>query len=111
KSIPKVHIYGIPFSKMSMKETVDYLVKRIEAQEQTHIITANPIMVMTALEKPAYKEMMLKSDLIVPDGAGIVWAARQAGNPVAERVTGIELLHELFRKGEQHHWKVFLLGT
>lgn len=111
KPIPQVHIYGIPFSKMSMKETVEYLTERIEAQQQTHVITANPIMVMTALQKPAYKEMMLKSDLIVPDGAGIVWAARQAGDPVTERVTGIELLHELFRKGEKHHWKVFLLGT
>lgn len=111
KTIPTVHIYGIPFSKMSMNETVQYLTDRIAAGEQTHVITANPIMVMTALEKPSYKEMMLKSDIIVPDGAGIVWAAQKAGNPVAERVTGIELLHELLKVGEQHHWKIFLLGT
>lgn len=111
KTIPKVHIFGIPFSKMGMKETVQYLTNRINGREQTHVITANPIMVMSALEHPSYKEMMLKSDLIVPDGAGIVWAAQKGGNPVAERVTGIELLHELFRVGEEHHWKVYLLGT
>jgi N-acetylglucosaminyldiphosphoundecaprenol N-acetyl-beta-D-mannosaminyltransferase len=111
KTIPTVHIYDIPFSKMNLKETVQYLTERIEANEQTHVITANPIMVMSAVEKPAYREMMLKSDIIVPDGAGIVWAAQKAGNPVAERVTGIELLHELFKQGEQRHWKVFLLGT
>jgi len=111
KTIPKVHIFGIPFSKMDMKATVQYLTDRINAREQTHVITANPIMVMSALEQPSYKEMMLKSDLIVPDGAGIVWAAQKGGDPVAERVTGIELLHELLKVGEEHHWKVYLLGT
>ncbi|MFC6334923.1 WecB/TagA/CpsF family glycosyltransferase [Paenibacillus septentrionalis] len=111
KTIPKVHIFGIPFSKMDMKDTVQYLTDRINAGQQTHVITANPIMVMSALESPSYKEMMLKSDIIVPDGAGIVWAAAKGGDPVAERVTGIELLHELFKVGEAHHWKVFLLGT
>jgi len=111
KTIPKVHIFGIPFSKMGMKDTVQYLTDRINAREQTHIITANPIMVMSALEQPTYKEMMLKSDIIVPDGAGIVWAAQKGGDPVAERVTGIELLHGLLKVGEEHHWKVYLLGT
>lgn len=111
KTIPKVHIFGIPFSKMNMKDTVQYLTDRINAGQQTHVITANPIMVMSALESPSYKEMMLKSDIIVPDGAGIVWAAAKGGDPVAERVTGIELLHELLKVGEVHHWKVFLLGT
>ncbi|MEK4248290.1 WecB/TagA/CpsF family glycosyltransferase [Paenibacillus sp. FSL W7-1287] len=111
KTIPKVHIFGIPFSKMGMKDTVQYLTDRINAREQTHVITANPIMIMSALEKPNYKEMMLKSDLIVPDGAGVVWAAQKGGDPVAERVTGIELLHELLKVGESHHWKVYLLGT
>jgi len=111
KPVPKIPIFGIPFSKMSMQETVEHLTDRIESNIQTHIITANPIMVMTALEKPQYKEMMFKADLIVPDGAGILWAAKQGGNPIAERVTGIELIHELMAKGEKHHWKVYLLGT
>lgn len=111
KSVPKVPIFGIPFSKMSMNETVEYLTERIEANVQTHVITANPIMVMTATENKAYKDMMLQSDLIVPDGSGIVWAAKKFGDAVAERVTGFDLLHELMKCGEEHHWKVYLLGT
>lgn len=111
KSVPKVPIFGIPFSKMSMKETVEYLTERIEANIQTHVITANPIMVMSAIENQAYKDMMLQSDLIVPDGSGIVWAAEKFGDAVAERVTGFDLLHELMKRGEEHHWKVYLLGT
>lgn len=111
KPVPKVHIFGIPFSKMSMQDTVKYLTEAILAKRQQHVITANPIMIMSALEDKKYDEMMKKADLIVPDGSGVVWAANQGGEPVAERVTGFDLLHELFSVGEQYHWKVYLLGT
>lgn len=106
-----VPIYGIPFSKRSMDETVQLLTRSIEERQLTHVITANPIMIMAALDDPGYKRMMLKADLIVPDGAGVVWAAKYAGNPVAERVTGIELINRLLEQGERRHWKVYLLGT
>jgi len=111
KPVPKVHIFGIPFSKMSMKETVEYLTEAILAKRQQHVITANPIMIMSALEDAKYESMMKKADLIVPDGSGVVWAANKGGEPVTERVTGFDLLHELLRVGEKHHWKIYLLGT
>lgn len=108
---PTVPIYGIPFSKLNLDETVRLLTTAIEARTPTHVITANPIMIMAAVDDPNYARMMLKADLIVPDGAGVVWAAKHAGNPVAERVTGIELLNKLMEQGEKRHWKVYLLGT
>lgn len=111
RKVPTVHIFGIPFSKMSMQDTVNYLIEQIENHNQQHVITANPIMVMTAMKNKKYKQMMHSADLIVPDGAGVVWAAGYANEPVAERVAGIELIHELFKYGEKQHWKVFLLGT
>ncbi|QAY67736.1 WecB/TagA/CpsF family glycosyltransferase [Paenibacillus protaetiae] len=111
RQVPTVPIYGIPFSKMSMEETVDYLTQAIENKETTHVITANPIMVMAAVESPDYYRMMTTAELIVPDGAGVVWAASHVGTPVAERVTGFDLLHNLLQVGERRRWKVYLLGT
>lgn len=109
--IPKVHIFGVPFSKMSFRDTVDWLVGRVESRTPTQVITANPIMVMAALERPGWMEIMQRAELIVPDGAGVVWAAGYVGNPVAEKVAGIELMEELIRIGQDREWKVFLLGA
>ena len=109
--VPTVPIFGIPFSKMSMDETVQYLTKAIEEGRQTHVVTANPIMVMAALEDPGFKDVLLQADLIVPDGAGVVWAARCGGDPVAERVTGFDLMHRLMEQGEKRKWTAYLLGT
>jgi len=111
KQLLTVPIYGIPFSKMSMDETVSYLTKAIEERRLTHVITANPIMIMSAVDDPNYHRMINRADLIVPDGAGVVWAAKHAGNPVTERVTGFDLLQRLMHQGESRRWKVYLLGT
>ncbi len=109
--VPTVPIYGIPFSKLSMDETVSYLTDSIEQKRQTHIITANPIMIMSAVESTDYYRMMRKADLIVPDGAGVVWAANYVGTPVTERVAGFDLLHRLMQIGEKRRWTAYLLGT
>jgi len=112
--VPTVRIFDIPVSKMNMSQTLDYLTSVIESRS-THrphqVVTANPIMVMAALESAPYKSVMEQADLIVPDGAGLVWAAGYIGHPVAERVTGFDLMQLLLERGEQKGWKVYLLGA
>ncbi|WP_261303458.1 WecB/TagA/CpsF family glycosyltransferase [Paenibacillus andongensis] len=110
-AVPKVRIYGVPISKMSMDQTVAYLTNVIEQRQPHQVITANPIMVMAAQEDPAYLSMMQRAELIVPDGTGVVWAANYVGEPVVERVPGYDLIHELMKVGESKSWKVYLLGA
>lgn len=109
--VPVVSIFGIPISKMGFQDTIRWLTEAVASGRPHQIITANPIMVMAALRDPAYFAMMKRAELIVPDGAGIVWAAGYVGNPVAERVPGIELMQEMLRIGETRGWKVFILGA
>lgn len=111
KTIPTVSLYGIPVSKLNMKETVHVLSNAIKRRQIHHIITANPIMLMTALDQPEYHKMMRSAELIVPDGTGVVWAAEYVGEPVKERVTGIDLVNELMKAGELERWRVYLLGA
>lgn len=111
ESIPVVPIFGMLFSRMNMEETVNHLTRAIELRTTTQVVTANPIMVMSALQDPKYGQVMKEAELIVPDGAGIVWAANYVGMPVKERVAGFDLLHRLMQVGEKKRWKVYLLGT
>ncbi len=108
---PTVSLYGVPFSKMNMKQTVEYLTRAIEAKQPHRVVTGNPIMLMTGLADPKYQKVLETADLVVPDGAGVVWAARRLKQPVAERVAGFDLMHELFALGDKRGWSVYLLGT
>ncbi|WP_054954630.1 WecB/TagA/CpsF family glycosyltransferase [Paenibacillus dakarensis] len=109
--IPTVSIFDIPFSKLDMNDTVAYLTEAVKSGRPHQVITANPIMVMAALDNPEYKTMMQNAELIVPDGTGIVWAAGVGGDPLNDRVTGFDMLHELMKAGETHRWKFYLLGS
>src|SRR5690606_5329205 len=98
-------------SQMNMQETVDYLTRRIEKRETHHVITANPIMLMEGVHNSDFHNVLQSADLLVPDGAGLVWAAGVLGKGVKERVAGYDLMHELLKKGENYGWRVFLLGA
>lgn len=138
---PAVKLFGIPICKLGMDDTVRLLTNLIlengpengprhgqagsagesagtgqereggAARKPHQVITANPIMIMTALGDPAYMAVMKQAELIVPDGAGAVWAARYVGNPVQERVPGFDLMHRLLAAGSEYGWKVYLLGA
>ena len=110
-TVEKLPIFGVPFSTMNMQNTVRYLTEAIERREANHVITANPIMVMAAVNDPQMLQIMQRADLVVPDGAGIVWAANYVNRPLPERVTGFDLLHHLMKLGDEREWRVFLLGT
>lgn len=109
--IPTVPIFGIRVSKVDMAATVSYLTEVVMKRQPHQVITANPIMVMTALNDPAYMTIMKSAELVVPDGTGVVWAANYCSQPVAERVAGFDLLHELMKVGEKYNWRVYLLGS
>ncbi|ASA26528.1 glycosyltransferase [Paenibacillus donghaensis] len=94
-----------------MAATVAYLTDAVENRMPHQVITANPIMIMAALDNPSYMDIMKSAELVVPDGTGVVWAAEYCKEPVTERVAGFDLLHELLRVGESYHWKVYLLGS
>ncbi|MBW7475015.1 WecB/TagA/CpsF family glycosyltransferase [Paenibacillus oenotherae] len=111
QSVPTVSIYGIRFSKLNMQDTVKYLTQRVEQGVTTQVITGNPIMVMTGLENQAFHRVMCGAELVVPDGTGVVWAASRIGEPVAERVAGFDLMHQLLGVGQSRGWRVYLLGS
>jgi N-acetylglucosaminyldiphosphoundecaprenol N-acetyl-beta-D-mannosaminyltransferase len=96
---------------MNMKETVNYLAQAIVSQRPHRVVTGNPIMLMVGLENPSFHHTLSTAELVVPDGAGVVWAARHLKQPVQERVAGFDLMHELLREGEKRGWSVYLLGA
>ncbi len=105
-----VKILGVPFATRSFDETVTFLAERIKAGVRTHVVTANPEVVMVAREDARFRQL-LEQAYVVPDGIGIVYASRWLGHPISERVTGIELMEALMRLADENAWKVYLLGA
>lgn len=108
-----VSILGVPFSKLTLNETTLHLTERIQSSEPElfHLITANPEITITSQSDELLRTILHEADLITPDGIGIVMASRRKGEPIAERVTGYELLLKLLEQGNRLGWSFYFLGT
>lgn len=108
-----VSILGVPFSKLTLHETTLHLTKHIQSGEPKlfHLITANPEITITSQSDELLRTILQEADLITPDGIGIVMASKRKGDPIAERVTGYELLLELLEQGNSLGWSFYFLGT
>lgn len=96
-------------SFVSFKEE---LIKKIEQNQKTFIITANPETFMVASKEKAFQKMMLdKNIIIVPDGIGVVKGANMLGYKVAERITGIDIAWTLLEEGNKRKKSIYLLGA
>lgn len=105
-----VRILGVPFQTRGFNETVADLTARIQSGRRTHVVTANPEIVMIANENQQFRQTVEQA-YVVPDGIGIVYAAKILDYPITERVTGVELIEGLMEQANKHEWKVFLLGA
>jgi N-acetylglucosaminyldiphosphoundecaprenol N-acetyl-beta-D-mannosaminyltransferase len=75
------------------------------------ICTVNPEFIVDAHRDPAFAAVLRRADLRVPDGIGVLWAARMAGRPLKERVTGSDGIYRIAERASQCRWRVFLLGA
>lgn len=105
-----IEILGINFISTSFRHMVEILTKKIEDNEKTFVVTANPEIVMYSLEDEDYRNNVALADYVVPDGNGILLAGKLLHKPVEERITGYDLTVELLTLGNATGWKVYLLG-
>lgn len=74
------------------------------------IVTLNAEMTMAALADPALAGAIRGADLVIPDGAGVVWALGRQGIGV-RRAPGIELARNLLEHAAGQRWRVALVGA
>lgn len=106
----RVDVLGVTIDTYSMAETVDKILSFIECKAAIRVVTANPEMIYASGQDLKLKRLINSADIVTADGIGVVWAARQLGVPLPERVTGIDLLQALFPRAGEHKLRIFFLG-
>ena len=88
--IPTVKILGVAVHRIDVAATLDQIGAWIATQPAPcrQICTVNPEFIIDARRNPAFADALRHADLRVPDGVGVLWAARLLGQPLYQRVTG-----------------------
>ncbi|MEC1770267.1 WecB/TagA/CpsF family glycosyltransferase [Schinkia azotoformans] len=106
-----VSILGVNFINTNMNDMVERLKERMQSGQKGFVVTANPEIVMKALEDPTYKKYVEKADYVTADGIGVVKGAQILGKPLLERVAGYDLMRNLLTVLNEKKLKLYMLGA
>jgi len=109
--IDTVNILGTSVANMAMHEVLEWVRIMIEQGKPRHIVTANAEILHKAYVEPEFMRVLAKADLITADGSGVMWAAKALGNPISEKVSGVDLVDHLLTLAEEKSWKIYLFGA
>lgn len=109
---PHIEIFGIRIDAVLPQQVIRSLKKHIEGSDNGlfHVITSDSLALVRSQEEERFKSVMQRAELVVPDGAGVVWAADFLGCPLPGRVPGVALVSQICEKAAESGWRVFFLG-
>jgi N-acetylglucosaminyldiphosphoundecaprenol N-acetyl-beta-D-mannosaminyltransferase len=104
-------VLGVRVDDVTMAEAVDLVAGWAAGVEPRLVVTPNPEFVMAARRDPGFADLLNGAALAVPDGVGLIWAARLLGEPLRATVPGVALVEALAPRAAAlgHRW--FLLGA
>lgn len=102
----KPSLFGVPIEGRTFRDILEAIVA---SQAAYWIVTANPEILLTASEQPAYKAALCAADERTVDGMGLWFVLRSRGHRV-HRLTGVDLGEALLREARVRRWRVALFG-
>jgi N-acetylglucosaminyldiphosphoundecaprenol N-acetyl-beta-D-mannosaminyltransferase len=108
----RLKILNIWVDPVDMQQALQHVVEYVESGDRLHTIFAsNPEKNFSIPANAVLYEMFRKADLIVPDGIGMVLAARILHGAGLSRVPGCELMQNICELSARKGYKIFLYGA
>ncbi len=109
-NMEKSVILGVPFNTFTMNEAADYAVKLMSENGRHIICTPNPEIVMDAQRDRELMGILKSADMVTPDGVGIVWASKYSNKKLNERISGYDLVLNIFDRIKDTDKTVYFFG-
>lgn len=106
-----VDILGIPVDSVTMDEAVDRIGGFISEGGFHSVFTPNAEIMMAGLRDQQLRNILLDADMLTADGAGVVLASKILGRSVPEKVSGVDLVGEVFKAYAGKGLRCFLFGS
>lgn len=98
--------------KRSEQDLLDDLYNRLQKQEKTLVVTANPEVFMHSMYNEVLKKALLDPKTIVtPDGEGIVQAAKMLGFTPWGKIAGVDTVAKLLQHASEKQLSIYIYGS
>ncbi|GHU88932.1 N-acetylmannosaminyltransferase [Clostridia bacterium] len=106
----RTDVLGVGFDNYSMARAVDYAVSLTEKDGGHFVVTPNAEILVNIRKDKAAREVFEHADLVLPDGIGVIKAAKLLRRPLTERVAGIDFAQNLMMEPSCSGKRIYLLG-
>jgi N-acetylglucosaminyldiphosphoundecaprenol N-acetyl-beta-D-mannosaminyltransferase len=107
----RMRILSVPIDAITYEGMLARVADFIAGERTYQICTVNPEFVMAARRDEDFMAALNRADLCLPDGVGILWAARRHGKPLQERVAGVDSVLRIAERAAGAGWRLYLLGA
>lgn len=107
----KINILGVDFDNLSPQEALAEGLALAQGEGFAYLVTPNPEIVNMARADESYRALLNGAALVLPDGIGIIYAAKILKKPIEERVPGIDFATALLGEMAKRGLRLYLLGA
>jgi N-acetylglucosaminyldiphosphoundecaprenol N-acetyl-beta-D-mannosaminyltransferase len=106
------HVLGYPVDLVDESTAIELIEGAWQNNQALHVVTINAEMVVASQKDKELDRIIRNANLVVPDGAGVVWALRlaEAKNSKVQRLPGIELAASSLASAARLGKEVALIG-
>lgn len=107
----RVRLCGVCIDALTMPQVVHRVSESLRTGGRLSIAIVNVAKLVNMRRDPRLRASVESGDLVLADGAPVVWLSRWTGQPLPERVAGVDLMFELFKLADERRLRVYLLGA
>lgn len=108
---PSIRVLGLPVHVVTFAALLEQIAEWVQESVPRQICTINPEFTMSAQNDIHFYNILQRADLCIPDGVGLLWAAKRLGHRLPERVTGSDGVPLIAERAAREGWKLFFLGA
>ena len=105
-----IEILDYQIASTTLSEATNWCLAAIKNTKPKLLVTLNPEIIVQAEKSPNTKKALLQANLTIADGIGVLWAAKQLGHKLPERIPGVELMMQILKEGGKS-LSVYFLGA
>ncbi len=107
----RIEVMGVPVDNLSMEETLSMIENKIAEGKPVQHVVVNAAKIVETNKNPQLKSIIESCEIVNADGQAVVWAAKILGNPLKERVAGIDLMQALVKRASEKNWGIYFFGA
>jgi N-acetylglucosaminyldiphosphoundecaprenol N-acetyl-beta-D-mannosaminyltransferase len=107
----RITILNTKIDNLSMHQTLQCIENSILQNKKLHHVVVNAGKMVAMQRDLKLRQSVNSCDLINADGQAVVWASRILGQPLKERVAGIDLMENLVELAYKKNFKIFFFGA